>query len=64
MRLGVYVSGAFAAMALVLGYLFRVMHLPDAHELLIVGLGVAAVVFIPLFAAYNYKRRAHSTANV
>ena len=64
MRLSVYVSGALAAMALVLGYLFRIMHLPGAHELFIVGLSVAAVVFIPLFAAYNYKKRGHTTTSV
>ena len=56
MRLLTFITGALFSSLSTLGILFRVMHYPGANALLIFGLAGIALLFIPSYAFYNYKK--------
>mgnify|MGYP006282026761 CR=1 FL=1 len=51
----VYVLGAVAGLAFAIGLLFKIYHWPGADVMLAV-FTVSAVVFIPLFVIYQYRK--------
>lgn len=56
MRLSVYVLGALVAMTIILGSLFKMMHWAGADMLLVTGWSSAALLFVPAFAIYKYRK--------
>lgn len=52
----VYISGAIFSAITLLSVLFKVLQLQGATELLIIGLGGIALVWIPAFAKYRYDQ--------
>ena len=56
MRKLIYVSGAITSSLFVLGMLFKIFHWPGAGPLLLVGMTGFALIFIPSFAVYHYKK--------
>ena len=56
MRLIVYILGALTAMMTILGSLFKIMHWNGADSLILLGMSVAALLFVPLFSVYKYRK--------
>jgi len=56
MKLLVFISGTLASMQITFGILFKLLHLPGANELLLIGMTLFGFVFIPSFAVYLYRR--------
>ena len=56
MRLSVYILGAFTAMAVILGVLFKTMHWNGADLMFVLGCAIAAFLYVPLFAIYKYRK--------
>ncbi len=56
MRLTVYVFGALVAMLIILGFLFKMMYWKGADMLIVIGLASAALLYVPAFAIYKYKK--------
>ena len=50
-----FTSTALSASLVVLGGLFKIQHWPGASIMLVLGLGMLALVGIPVLAAYLYK---------
>ncbi|WP_435529786.1 GldL-related protein [Pontibacter aydingkolensis] len=43
-------------MVVILGFLFKTMHWAGADMLLVLGCAIAAILYVPLFAVYKYKK--------
>ena len=56
MRLTVYILGALLAMVIILGSLFKMMHWAGADMLIVLGWSLAALLYVPLFTVYKYKK--------
>ncbi len=56
MRLFVYILGALVSMLIILGSLFKIMQWSGAESMLILGMSIAAIIFVPLFSVYRYKK--------
>lgn len=56
MRLSVYILGAFTAMVVILGFLFKTMHWAGADVMLVLGCSITALLYVPLFAVYKYRK--------
>jgi hypothetical protein len=54
-----YLVGLFAGLFYIAGFLFKIMHWPGAGLIILVGLILFAVIFIPLFAVVHYKNESH-----
>lgn len=50
-----YSLGLFFSISASLGFILKILHYPGANELLIVGLGGIAIVFLPLFLTSRKK---------
>jgi hypothetical protein len=50
-----YLIGFLGSVAFALGVTFKLLHLPGANQLYIVGFLVVLLVFIPLYAIEKYK---------
>jgi len=57
MRKAVYISGALFSSITLLSVLFKMLYWQGAQTLLIFGVVGLALVFIPLFAVYQYTKR-------
>lgn len=55
----VYISGALFSSITLLSTLFKLLHLQGAQILLIIGLGGLALIFIPCYSIYEYKKNKH-----
>ena len=55
MKKTVYITGVIAGLAVVIGLFFKVQHFPGASILLTLST-LSSIVFIPLFAKYQYKK--------
>jgi hypothetical protein len=51
------ISGAFSASSAALGFLFKIMHWPGANILLVLGLGIFSIFFIPSTTKYLYDKK-------
>lgn len=56
MKKTVYISGAVSSSLIIIGGILKILHLPFAGPCLILGLAGLALVFIPTFAVYLYKK--------
>ncbi|MBC5991395.1 GldL-related protein [Pontibacter cellulosilyticus] len=56
MRLSVYILGAFTAMVVILGFLFKTMHWAGADMMIVLGCAIAATLYVPLFSIYKYRK--------
>lgn len=54
-----YLVGLFAGLFYVAGFLFKIMHWPGAGLIILVGLILFAMIFIPLFVIARYKNESH-----
>jgi len=57
MKLITFLTGAFFSMLTVLGFLFKIQHWHGATIGIVFGLGGFALIFIPLFTIYQYKKK-------
>jgi hypothetical protein len=51
-----FISGAFSGSLTGLGILFKIQHWPGSSILLILGLGIFSIIFIPSLAKYLYGK--------
>jgi len=51
-----FVSGALSFSLVALGILFKIQHWPGASILLVLGLGINALIFIPSIAKVLYDK--------
>lgn len=51
-----FVSGALFCSLTVLGILFKIQHWPGASVLLVLGLGIFSLLFIPSITKYLYSK--------
>lgn len=56
MKLAIHIIGALSSMLFIVGILFKLQHWPGAGVLLTFGLGIFAIVFIPLYTIYHYRK--------
>ena len=56
MKLSVYISGALFSALILLAMLFKMMHWPGGNAGLVFGFAGFALIFIPLFTIYRYKK--------
>ncbi|NDK55456.1 hypothetical protein [Pontibacter fetidus] len=56
MRFTVYIIGAIVAMLIILATLFKQMHWAGADMLIVLGWSLAALLFVPAFSIYKYKK--------
>ena len=56
MKLLTFVTGALFPSLIILGYLFKMMHYPGANAMLEIGMAGIALLSIPLYAIYKYKK--------
>tara|TARA_B100000900_G_scaffold233508_1_gene198251 strand:- start:433 stop:603 length:171 start_codon:yes stop_codon:yes gene_type:complete len=56
MKLITFLTGAFFSILSVLGLLFKIQHWPGATIGIVLGLGGFALIFIPLFTIYQYRK--------
>ncbi len=54
MKKSVYILGVLAGWTIVIGLLFKAQHWPGASVILFLST-VFSIVFIPLFAVYQYR---------
>lgn len=52
----VFITGALSFSLATLGVLFKIMHWPGASVILVVGIGLFAIVFVPGIAKYLYDK--------
>jgi hypothetical protein len=52
-----FISGAFSCSLIALGELFKIMHWPGAGILLVLGLGIFSIFFIPSITKYWYDKK-------
>lgn len=53
-------SGSFSAAAMIFGILFKFMHWPGASALIVLGIGISSLIFLPLLFVLKSKDR-HQT---
>jgi hypothetical protein len=56
MKAVVFGSGTLSSMQIAFGVLFKLLNLPGADELLMIGLTLLGLVFFPCLAFFLYKR--------
>ena len=54
-----YLVGLFAGLFYITGFLFKIMHWPGAGIIILIGLILFALIFIPLFVFAHYKNESH-----
>ncbi len=52
-----FISGAFAGSLTGMGVLFKIQHWPGATIMLVIGLGVFSIVYIPSITKYLYDKK-------
>jgi len=52
----VYISGPIACALIPIAYLFKKLHWPGAAVILVVGVAVFSLIFIPTLAKYLYDK--------
>jgi len=52
----VFISGGLSGSLTGLGILFKILHWPGAGILLLLGLGILSILFIPSLAKYLYDK--------
>lgn len=56
MKAFVFITGAVSASLTCLGILFKIMHWPGASIMLVLGMGILALVYIPVLTKYLYAK--------
>jgi hypothetical protein len=51
-----FISGAFSSSLTGLGVLFKIQHWPGASLLLVLGLGIFSILFIPSLTKYLFDK--------
>ena len=51
------VSGTFSAAAMILGIIFKFMHWPGASALIVLGIGISSLIFLPLLFTLKLKEQ-------
>jgi len=51
-----FITGTLSASLTGLGILFKMMHWPVAGILLVLGLGIFSILFVPSYAKYLYDK--------
>jgi hypothetical protein len=54
-----YLVGLFAGLFYIAGFLFKIMHWPGAGLIILIGLILFAIIFIPLFVFAHYRNESH-----
>lgn len=57
MKLLTYISGAVSCIMIIFGSLFKILHLEGANALLMLGMTLLAVVYVPCVAIYWYRKK-------
>lgn len=52
----VFISGALFSSLTLMSVIFKLLHLPGANRMLTAGLAGLALVFIPCYAFYQYRK--------
>jgi hypothetical protein len=52
-----YVSGVISCILIIFGSLFKILHLSGANELLMLGMTLLAVIYVPGLAIYWYRKQ-------
>lgn len=55
MKILIPLAGVIGILGVVLGSCFKILHLPGANELLLIGLLTSIVVFLPLVLIQRYR---------
>jgi hypothetical protein len=50
------ITGALSSSLTSIGILLKITHWPGANILLVIGIGLFAVVFVPIFAKYLFDK--------
>jgi hypothetical protein len=58
-----YLVGLFAGLFYIAGFLFKLMHWPGATVIILAGLILFTVLFIPLFVFAHYKNESHVSSH-
>jgi amino acid transporter len=56
MKILIPLTGVTGMLGVVLGALFKILHLPGADELLRIGLFTSLVIFLPLVLFQRYRK--------
>lgn len=56
MKTFTFITGSISFMLVPMGILFKMMHWPGANILMVIGIGLFALLFVPSFAKYKYDR--------
>jgi hypothetical protein len=51
-----FLSGAVSISLTAIGILFKIMHWPGANILLVLGLGLFAILFVPSVAKFSFNK--------
>lgn len=57
MKLLTYLSGALSCIMIIFGSLFKILHLAGANELLMLGMTLLAIVYVPSVSIYWYRKK-------
>jgi len=58
MKKAAFISGALFGSLLGFGLMFKTMHWPGANILLVMSIALFALVFVPSFAVFRYRKTA------
>ncbi len=58
-RRAVYLLGLFAGLFYLAGFLFKIMHWPGAGLVILIGLILFAMIFMPLYVSAHYKNESY-----
>jgi hypothetical protein len=61
MKKVMYSVGLFSAMAMSVGWLFRILHMPGGFELVNYGFLAFSLVFVPMLAVNQFRESANKT---
>jgi hypothetical protein len=56
MKKFVYITGSVSISLMSIGFLFRMMHWPGTGYVLVAGIGIFSLLFIPGFFKYKYDK--------
>ena len=51
-----FITGALSFSLSALGTLFKIVHWPGANILLVIGIGLFSLIFVPVIAKYLYDK--------
>lgn len=56
MKILIPLTGVLGILGVVLGAFFKILHLPGANELMVIGLFTSIAIFLPLVLIQRYRK--------